>query len=238
MNHPINRLVLDLSHHNTVHDFGKMAASGIAGIIHKASEGNYMTDSKYEGRRSGCEEYGICWGAYHFATSNDPQEQALTFIEKAQPDEDTLLCLDWEPYGDKTMSKGQAKAWIQEVEGRLKRPGEVVIYSGNLAKEQLTSSDTFFGERRLWLAQYSSAPVVKPPWSKFWLWQYSDGQAGPQPHEVPGVQSPVDCNSYDGTATELVSEWATGTPVIKPTQETVTITVEAPPGIKVVIKGI
>jgi hypothetical protein len=34
----INPLVVDLSHHNDVADFGKVTASGIAGIIHKATD--------------------------------------------------------------------------------------------------------------------------------------------------------------------------------------------------------
>jgi GH25 family lysozyme M1 (1,4-beta-N-acetylmuramidase) len=35
----INPLVVDLSHHNDVADFGAVKAAGIAGIIHKATEG-------------------------------------------------------------------------------------------------------------------------------------------------------------------------------------------------------
>jgi GH25 family lysozyme M1 (1,4-beta-N-acetylmuramidase) len=34
----INPPVVDLSHHNDIADFGKVKASGIAGIIHKATE--------------------------------------------------------------------------------------------------------------------------------------------------------------------------------------------------------
>jgi hypothetical protein len=33
----INPLVVDLSHHNDVTDFGAVKAAGIAGIIHKAT---------------------------------------------------------------------------------------------------------------------------------------------------------------------------------------------------------
>jgi hypothetical protein len=34
----INPLVVDLSHHNDVADFGAVKAAGMAGIIHKATE--------------------------------------------------------------------------------------------------------------------------------------------------------------------------------------------------------
>jgi Glycosyl hydrolases family 25 len=43
----INPLVVDLSHHNDVADFGKVKASGIAGIIHKATEATGFADKMY-----------------------------------------------------------------------------------------------------------------------------------------------------------------------------------------------
>ena len=44
-------LVIDLSHHNTVTDFGKIAAAGIRGVIHKATEGVTFKDAEYGPRR-------------------------------------------------------------------------------------------------------------------------------------------------------------------------------------------
>jgi hypothetical protein len=41
----INPLVVDLSHHNDVADFGAVNDAGIAGIIHKATEGVGFTDA-------------------------------------------------------------------------------------------------------------------------------------------------------------------------------------------------
>src|SRR5262245_17268432 len=139
MAHPINRMALDLSHHNIVHDFDAIVQAGIVGIIHKASEGNSFVDEKYAGRRKGCAEKGMAWGAYHFGAHDDGDAQVDHCLDTADPDHETLICLDWEPYGERQMTKAQARKWIEEVEARLGRPGEVVIYSGNLAKEQLTA---------------------------------------------------------------------------------------------------
>jgi GH25 family lysozyme M1 (1,4-beta-N-acetylmuramidase) len=224
------RMALDLSHHNSITDFDAMADSGIVGIIHKASEGDYMTDDKYAGRRNGCREHGLMWGAYHFATNDDVDAQVDLFLRAADPDDDTMMVLDWEPYGDKQMTKAQAREFIEKLEERTGRPGEVVIYSGNLAKEELDSNDTFFGERRLWLAHYSSSPSAAPPWSDYWLWQYSDGAAGPSPKGCPGVSGEVDTNSFDGSAEQLRAEWASGEPrpmpEPKPARVIITITIE------------
>ena len=211
MAHPVHRMALDLSHHNTVRSFQKVVDAGIVGIIHKATEGTSFVDRKYAGRRKGCLEHGIEWGAYHFATASDVEAQAEHFLETAELHAGDLFCLDWESYGDNTMSIDQARRWIELVEDALGRPGQCVLYSGNVAKEELGNAiDPFFGARRLWLAQYGSNPTVQKSWDDFWLWQYSDGQSGPQPHGCPGVSGYVDTNSYDGTPEQLRAEWASG----------------------------
>jgi GH25 family lysozyme M1 (1,4-beta-N-acetylmuramidase) len=59
----INPLVVDLSHHNDVADFGKVKAAGIAGIIHKATEAIGFVDNMYAVRRdpAGCWPLGtVC----------------------------------------------------------------------------------------------------------------------------------------------------------------------------------
>jgi GH25 family lysozyme M1 (1,4-beta-N-acetylmuramidase) len=68
----INPLVVDLSHHNDVADFGKVKASGIAGIIHKATEATGFVDNMYAVRRGPAMNAGLLWGAYHFLRGFDP----------------------------------------------------------------------------------------------------------------------------------------------------------------------
>ena len=62
----INPLVVDLSHHNDVADFGKVKAAGYAGIIHKATEAIGFVDNMYAIRRGDATDAGLLWGAYHF----------------------------------------------------------------------------------------------------------------------------------------------------------------------------
>jgi lysozyme len=45
----INPLVVDLSHYDDVADFGAVKAAGIAGIIHKATEGVGFIDNTWLG---------------------------------------------------------------------------------------------------------------------------------------------------------------------------------------------
>lgn len=206
----INPLVVDLSHWDPAEDYAQVKREGIVGVIYKATEGTGYTDPTYVQQQKAAKGLGLKWGAYHFATASNLSGQIDNFLSYASPDPDELFCLDWEDYGADTMSLQSVKTWITEVENALHRPGECVLYSGNTVKEALGNRiDTFLSERRLWLAQYGSNPVCQNSWDNYWLWQFTDGIIGPQPHTIDGI-GPCDINSYDGDADHLIAEWATG----------------------------
>lgn len=231
----INPLVVDLSHWDPAEDYAAVQNAGIVGVIYKATEGSSYTDPTYVAQQQAAKLIGLKWGAYHFATAAPLSSQIDNFLQYASPDPDELFCLDWEDYGDNTMSLSSVKTWIKEVENDLHRPGECVLYSGNTAKEALgNSTDDFLGERRLWLCQYGSTPTWQRSWKRYWLWQYTDGVYGPEPHEIDGIGS-CDINSYDDDADRLVAEWASGRADAAPPMiaDTVHVIVNAPPGVNV-----
>jgi len=62
----------------------------------------------------------------------------------------------------------------------------------------------------LWIARYSPAlPVVPKAWQRFVLWQYTDGNAGMQPHQVPGIGR-CDRDKFDGDEVTLRQLWGGG----------------------------
>jgi hypothetical protein len=78
----------------------------------------------------------MLWGAYHFGTGADGVEQADFFMEKVQPDANSLLVLDFEsnPQGP-SMTLEEARAFVthvQSVTGRF--PG---LYAGAYLKQLL-----------------------------------------------------------------------------------------------------
>src|SRR5215831_17072708 len=205
----INPLVIDTSHWDPPSDFVEIKANGVYGCICKATQGQTYNDPTYKSQKQRALAAGLVWGSYHFADSTDIQGQVDNYIKFANPLPGEIICLDWEDNNSGTMTKAQAQQWISYVEERLGRPNEVVIYSGNTAKEALgASADVFFGARRLWLAQYGSQPVPQASWTAPWLWQYTDGTSGPTPHNI-GTWS-GDINSYSGSPQQLVAEWASG----------------------------
>jgi lysozyme len=235
----INLLVVDLSHWDPAENYNQVAAAGVRGVIYKATQGTGYRDSTYLKQRQAALNAGLVWGAFHFGDGSDPQKQVDNFLSYAQIDDQTLFCLDWEDNPPSQMKLEGARQFIDLCEQKLGRPNQCVIYSGNTAKEALGNrNDAFFGARRLWLAQYSNNPVCQASWASYWLWQYSDGTYGPEPHTVDGcVVDGVDCNHYDGTAEQLCAEWATGTaapPEPPPPPDIIaTVKVYAPAGVQV-----
>jgi lysozyme len=237
---PIRR-VLDISHHNTVNDLDAVAAAGIWGIIHKATEGTSYVDDKYAGRKKGFLEIGLLWGAYHFAHPGSVQSQVDHFLKTSGVDDATLYALDWEASSSGTMDEDDAEEFCHLVEEKTGR--KCVIYSGNAAKEEIASTNGYLGAHRLWLAQYGSSPAPQESWSDWWLWQYSDGEVGPGPHGCPGVSGFVDTNSYEDDEAQLRAEWS-GTDVSVPVpppvaagerEKIIPIRIYQPPGVKVVV---
>lgn len=236
----INRLVLDLSHHETVQDWDKVKGDGIVGIIYKATQGRSYTDPTYWTARAHALGEGLIWGSYHFGENGDVAKQVDNYLSYAEPSVSDLFCLDLEDYGSKSMTLAQAKEFIEAVEWKLGRPTECVIYSGNTIKEMLGKKvDSFWGARRLWLAQYSTKPSVQNSWDTYWLWQYSDGEEGPMPHDVDGINDMVDSNHFDGSPEDLLVQWSGGqkpTPPPEPEKSVVKIIVQAPPNVKVEVR--
>src|SRR5262249_29899967 len=146
---------------------------------------NYR-DPDYPGRKKGFLELGFLWGAYHFFHPGNVKAQVDFFLNYAGVDDQTLYALDWEASSSGTASEAQAVQFCQYIEAATGR--KCAIYSGNVAKEQIKGVNTYLGSHRLWLAQYSNNVQTQASWKgNVWLWQYSDGQVGPQPHGCPGV---------------------------------------------------
>lgn len=198
-------VVLDISHHNEVVSWPALRESGIIGIIHKATQGSGMVDKTYGPRKRQALSAGLLFGAYHFADSSDPKTQADHFLGVARPDANTLLALDWENNGTRTMTVSQARVFLERVMQKTGRPpAGVVIYGGNVLKEKIIAKDdvAFLAQFPLWLCQYGPKAKLPKGWSRYFLWQYSESG------HVDGMarDGRVDLNVHGGT--DLSAEWA------------------------------
>ena len=201
--------VIDLSHHNGKVDFQKAAGSGIVGVIHKATQGQDYVDPTFTGNRAKADAAGLLWGAYHFGTGADGILQADHFLTTVDPDESTLLVLDFEANAQgPNMTLIEARAFVTHVQQTTGRwPG---LYSGHYIKALLgTQMDPVLANCWFWLAQYGPTPVVPANWPRWTMWQYTDGGLGPEPHTVPGAGR-CDRDLFNGTEDALRTFWAGG----------------------------
>jgi GH25 family lysozyme M1 (1,4-beta-N-acetylmuramidase) len=186
----MNPIVIDIYHGNVVKDFGLLRDAGIVGVIHKAVQGARIDDHLYAVRRLAAKTAGLMWGAYCFNTGEPVSAQVDEFFRVADPDDQTLMCLDFEDNPHSQMSLQQAIDFLGLVDQKLGR--KCWIYSGNRIKDLLGSKvNTFLGSHPLWLAQYGPRAVVQNSWSRYNLWQYSEhGQ-------LPGTDGYLDLNVAD-----------------------------------------
>lgn len=205
-------IIADLSHHNWDKglpiDFGAAAASGTVGIIFKASQGGGYSDPTYGKSRRLARDAGLLWGAYHFGTDAAVDRQVENFLRSADPDDETLLVLDFErnePDPTATITLEIATEFLHALEGRTgRRP---TVYTGPFMYDQFGRNTVAeLATYRVWWARYSENTDLHPTWQSYFLWQYSDGHSGPKPHKIDGLGF-CDCNHFDGTAENLASRW-------------------------------
>lgn len=198
--------IVDLSHFNTVSDLAAAKNSGIMGVIHKATQGTGFTDPHYARIRQAVKDLDLLFGAYHFGTGDDPAAQADHFLQVAQPNPDDLLVLDLEtnPQGP-SMTLDQARAFVTRVQQATGRwPG---LYAGYYLKQLLGAApDAVLSNCWFWISQYGPTPVIPQAWSSWTMWQYTDGAAGPEPHQVPGIGR-CDRDMFNGTSDQMVAFW-------------------------------
>jgi lysozyme len=203
--------VVDLSHHNSVTSFADAKSAGVLGIIHKATQGTQFTDAAYDQNRAAAKAQGLLWGAYHFAQAKNVDGQVEHFLSIANPADDELLVLDFEPNGkDGTMTLAEAEEFVTLVEQRTGRyPG---LYSGQsfITEKVGNNTKTVLAQCWLWVARYAAVvPTVPPAWQDFTMWQYTDGSAGMQPHQVPGIGR-CDRDKFNGDEAALQQLWHAG----------------------------
>lgn len=201
--------ILDIYHGDQLTSLSALAASGIRGIIHKATQGTTTIDPKYSLRQTLCAPRFL-WGAYHFGTAEDVPAQVDHFLRIVNQAPSVLLALDLERNNGSggTMSASQALQFLTIVRNCTGRTP--ILYSGDLFREtvgDLAPAFTRLGVRH-WNPAYGPAPHFHPALIP-WAWQYTGDGIGPTPHSVLGCNfgRPCDLSEYHG-ASDLASDWA------------------------------
>ena len=210
-------LGIDVSHYQRNVNWESVARSDVKFAFAKATEGNSAVDDLFAANWRGIQDAGLFRGAYHFGRpGTDPETQATHFASVTGP----LGFRDLPPVLDLEVSDGHpadaviawARAFVTRAEALFGR--RLIVYTGAFWRDKLGHVDEpLFKERALWLAGYvlESKLVIPKPWSRWTLWQYSEGTFN-RPSAVPGVGL-CDQNWFDGSATELAALCRGTTPV-------------------------
>ncbi|WP_264686973.1 glycoside hydrolase family 25 protein [Wolbachia endosymbiont (group B) of Rhopobota naevana] len=195
--------VIDLSHWNENINFKLAREDGILGVIHKATQGLKYVDPTYTERRKAAEEEGLLWGSYHFGVGENRRDQANHFLETVGETKNTIVVLDIEKnQGGKNIEPKQAEDFVERIlEATDHLP--LIYGSANFLKDFATPILT---KCPLWIARWGEKSVLPKGWNDWILWQYTDGNEGPEPHEVSGIGK-CDRNKFNGTLKELREFW-------------------------------
>ena len=107
--------------------------------------------------------------------------------------------LDWEVGQDNGNGDAdKALTWLILVEKELKKTP--IIYTGpSFFSSILCDNKGTFKQFPLWIANYSSEPLIPAPWNNWLFWQYSETG------KVSGINGECDLNYFNGTLADLTA---------------------------------
>lgn len=198
-------VVIDLSHWQAPVDFTQAKAAGIAAVILKATQGSSWVDVAFAQRFAAATASGLLVGAYHFLDGSPPELQVENFLSVAEGS--ALLALDAEPNAiGATVTVAQtaeAAARLHMATGSMP-----LIYMNRYGPDQRGTGlpNNVLSRCPLWLPAYNSRPVCPPGWSKWAMWQHTDGRVGSDAVPVPGIGR-CDRTRFAGTIADLAVWW-------------------------------
>lgn len=186
----------DVSDYQGTVNWTQVIASGRAGGICKATEGNNFTAKTFVGNWVTLKALNARRGAYHFARPDQSSGAAqasrfLSVVQSWQPGD--LLILDLEAGGGNLSA--WALDWLRTVE-KLSGLTPWLYSYGPFIRQHL--GDPALARYPLWLAAYqTSPPPCPPPWTSYQLWQHTNSA------QIPGIAGP--CDESVGTLPDLTS---------------------------------
>ncbi|MBK7865052.1 MAG: hypothetical protein IPJ65_41925 [Archangiaceae bacterium] len=199
---------LDVSTYQGHVDWNAVHGAGWEYAVTRIGDG-YGGDNQFAANWAGIKAAGMIRGAYQFfRAANDPVQMAdivVNAVGRLGPG-DLPVMLDFENASIQGQSpavlRQKIDTWLSRVEaGTGKRP---LIYTGYYVWDPYVQSNAY-GSYPLWIAAYGpnngSVPAMCPNipsgWGKWSFWQYTSVGA------VPGINTDVDKNLFNGTLSDL-----------------------------------
>lgn len=195
---------VDVSHFDGTVDWAAARRAGITFAIIKATEGTTFVDNHFTTNWTKTGANGIVHGAYHFfRPESDPVAQADFFVRTAGVPKsgDLPPVIDLEVTDGLTAAQvaAGARTFLQRVQQNTGRVP--MIYTSVRVFNSLLGGPSGFGPYFLWVANWNvrCPNIPNPPWTRWTFWQSSATGT------VPGFSDPVDVDSFNGTAADLMA---------------------------------
>ena len=186
------RYGVDVSNHQGVIDWARVADDDVDFAYIKATEGGDFVDKQFARNWEGAGDAGLDRGAYHFFTLCSPgAEQAENFLRTVPVDPDALPpVIDLELSGncsarpDRASVAREVQAFLEPVEAAVGEP--VVLYLLDDFDGRYRLRDDL--DRDLWLRRIGRKPDV----DGWWMWQFHHSAS------VDGIRGDADLNVMRG----------------------------------------
>lgn len=183
---------IDISAHNGVVDFDKVASVGMDFVILKATEGATFKDKNFTTNYRKARKAGLKVGAYHFFRFDvGGYMQALNLMHSIKGRRLELpVVIDVEEWSNpRDHTTHDILTRLQTMINTLEAHGyHVMLYSNKDGFEKFFSQQ--FAHYPLWLCSFTGAPEA----GNMRLWQFSHVGS------VSGVDGKVDINTFNGSA--------------------------------------
>lgn len=190
-----NIRIIDVSKWQGVIDWAAVAASGVRGVMIKATEGIGYTDPLFRSHYAGATAAGLAVGFYHYCRPETPNisiQEAHHFLDTVAGIPVTLPhALDVEgeaaDLGPSRLT-GWCCQWLETVEQRSGHP--VMLYTGAAFARSYLGIQ--LARWPLWIAHYGVyQPMSNGTWERWAMHQYSETG------RVDGIAGKVDLNEMD-----------------------------------------
>lgn len=195
---------IDISAHNGIIDFTRVAADSITFVYIKASEGDTFRDAAFTDNHARALAAGLHVGAYHyFRFDCEGWRQAANLLRAVgNLPLDLPLAIDLEEWRNHPATPtGEVIVRLHGMVDYLRGAGRrVIIYTNKSGHHRFIRAH--FDDLPLWICSFTDPPLPQADWT---LWQHS------HKGHISGIPGPVDLNTFCGD-TLAFRRWLHPTP--------------------------
>ena len=188
---------IDVSHHQGIINWDKVADQGLDFSFMKATEGQDFQDTLFSRNWEEVRRIGMKRGAYHFfrpkASGLFQAQNFITFVKLQPGDLPPVLDVEVLDGVSRPVLINRMRSWLHIIESHYKvKP---IIYTNLKFYHQYLTGN--FNDYPIWMARYSYKQPFFLDGRKWSFWQY--GNKG----RLAGVEGLVDFNVFHGSAIQL-----------------------------------